>query len=108
MNGDIDPTTIAWLRDWWVGRAYAQCVARSGKAGATTAALKRNLARPRPSSTDGSDDRATRVLLAYLLEGQGKAALAESQWSSLTAKPRLNAARTPPIPALKASGESGT
>ena len=49
LNGTFDPNWIAWLRDWWVGRAYAQCVARSGKAEATIAALERNLAQPSPA-----------------------------------------------------------
>ena len=29
LTENLDPNVIAWLRDWWVGRAYAQCLARS-------------------------------------------------------------------------------
>jgi len=108
INGHFDPNGIAWFRDWWVGRAFAQCVARSGKAGDKIAALEKSLARQSPGSTDGWDDPSTRLLLAFLLDGQGKPALAELQWSSLARKPKLNAASKPPIPVPKESGESGT
>jgi hypothetical protein len=107
MIGDINPALIAWLRDWWVGRTYAQCLARSGKTGATIVALKERLSRPTGSPPDLLDDRATRMLLAFLLDGQGKPALAESQWSSLAGKPKLNAASMSPDSGAKASGESG-
>jgi len=108
LKGTFDPNWIAWLRDWWVGHAYAQCVVRSGKAGDKIAALEKTLDRPSPSSTDGCDDGSARVLLALLLDGQGKPALAETQWSSLAGKPKLNAASKPPIPALKPAGDSGS
>jgi hypothetical protein len=107
IKGDIAPATIAWLRDWWVGHAYAQCVARSGKTGATIDALKRSLARTSPSSTDDSDVRAARVLLALIVDGQGKTAIAESQWSSLAGKPKMDVASEPLTLAPDASGESG-
>jgi hypothetical protein len=82
-------------------------VARSGKTGATIDALKRSLARTSPSSTDDSDVRAARVLLALIVDGQGKTAIAESQWSSLAGKPELDVAAAPLTLAPDASGESG-
>ncbi len=103
----IDRNAIAWLREWWVGHAYAHCVANSARAGSTAAALERSLARTSPSSTDDCDARTARVLLALLADGRGEPALAESHWSSLTAKPKLDAATEPLILAPKESGESG-
>jgi hypothetical protein len=107
MNGDINLALIAWLRDWWVGRNYAQCLARSGKTDSTIVALKEKQSRSTAGSPDLLDDRATRMLLAFLLDGQGKPALAESQWMSLAEKPKLNAASMPPNSASQASGDSG-
>jgi hypothetical protein len=39
LKGVVPPSQIAWIRDWWVGRAYVSCMERSGKAGATVEAL---------------------------------------------------------------------
>ena len=39
LKGEVQPDHIAWIRDWWVGRAYAQCMVRTGKAGASPLSL---------------------------------------------------------------------
>ncbi len=62
------------------------------KAGATIAELEKYLGHPSSTSSTSADERSSRVFLAFLLDGQGKAELAETHWSALTAKPELNAA----------------
>ena len=93
--GMFDPNTITWLRDWWVGRAYARCLLRTSQASETVTALERYVSQPDAGSSARADVRSSRVLLAFLLDGQGKAKLAESQWSALSAKPKLEAAVAP-------------
>jgi hypothetical protein len=107
MKGDIHPNTIARLRDWSIGRAYARCVSRCGRTGRAINTLERTLAVSHAAASGGSDHRAARMLLAYLLEEQGKPVLAEAQWSSLGEKPKLNAAGAPSIPTLNPIAESG-
>jgi hypothetical protein len=93
LQGDVHPNTIAWLRDWWVGRAYAGCLARSGRAGPSVVALQQKLDRT-PGGPDGlAEQRTNRMLLAYLLEARGQSSQAEAQWSSLTVKPALALSR---------------
>ncbi len=73
---------LAWLRDWWVGRAYAGCLVRAGLADSTIAGLQRKLDRL-PEGPDGlGERRASRLLLAFLLEARGQHAEADVQWSS--------------------------
>jgi hypothetical protein len=106
--GVVDHSVTAWLRDWWVGRAYARCLLRTPKAGETIAGLDHYLGHPSSRSSTHVDDRSSRIFLAFLLDGQGKAELAESHWSALTTKPKLNAAQSPPIPASDDPGKTGT
>jgi hypothetical protein len=108
MIGVVDANVIAWLRDWWVGRAYARCLLRTPTAGVTIAGLDKYLEHASSASSTVADERSSRVFLAFLLDGQGKAELAESHWSALTAKPKLNAAQSPSTPAFDESGKSGT
>jgi len=107
MKAQIDANSISWLREWWVGHAYAQCVARSNQASVTIATLERSLAQTSSVSTDDCDARTARVLLALALEGQGKLVAAESHWSLLSGKLKLEEARAPLPLAPKDSGESG-
>jgi hypothetical protein len=89
----IDPSLIPMLREWWVGRAYAQSIARAGRAGAAIAALTESLARSSPDGLSaGNADRSERMLLAFLLDGQGQSAAAEACWSSLATRPKLDSA----------------
>ena len=75
-----NPAFISWLRDWWVGRAYAGCLTRTGRTDATIADLQRELDRP-PTAPGHA---ARRLLLAFLLEARGPKDRAEAQWASLT------------------------
>jgi hypothetical protein len=97
IRADAAPDTITGIRDGWVGRAYAQCLIRAGKADATIALLQETLSRPVPIVACDPDDRTTRVLLALLFDARGPRDRAETYWSSLTAKPapRAAAATTP-------------
>ena len=108
MIGVVDRNVIAWLRDWWVGRAYARCVLRTPKAGATIAELDKYLGHPSSGSSAKTDERSSRVFLAFLLDGQGKAELAESHWSALSAEPKLNAVQAPPLPPSNDPGQTGS
>jgi hypothetical protein len=86
---ELNAGFIAWLRDWWVGRAYAGCLVRAGAADSTIAGLRRGLDRS-PTGADGlAEQRARRLLLAFLLEARGRHDQAEAQWSSLAAGPAL-------------------
>jgi len=83
LQANQNPAFIAWLREWWVGRAYAGCLARTGRADVTIADLQQKLDRS-PKGTGGSiDQRASRLLLAFLLEARGQKDRAEAQWASL-------------------------
>ena len=106
--GNFDANTVAWLRDWWVGRAYAQCLLHTKSASATIADLERYLEQPSPGAADVAGERALRVRLALLLEGQGKADLAEAQWRWLQGKSQLQAVASPPAPKPKDPGPTGT
>jgi hypothetical protein len=85
LQQDVPPGTITWMRDWWVGRAYAQCLVRAGKAQATIHALQETLSRPIPSAerNDSTGERLPRVLLPLLLDAQGQ----RDQASSLVLRP---------------------
>ena len=77
---------IPGLRDWWVGRAYAACVVRSGQSAAVE---KRSVKRSRANrgGTDICRRAGPRMLLAFLLDGQGKESLALSEWRSMVTPP---------------------
>jgi hypothetical protein len=78
--GPADPYAIVAIRDWWVGRAYARCLIRSGKAAPTIAALEEKLIRSSLPVSCSAPDPTTRVLLALLLDAQGKSGLADEHW----------------------------
>jgi hypothetical protein len=106
FKGGLDRGTIPGLRDWWVGRAYGQCVRRACQAVSTIAALENHLgAHP---TTTSSDDWKSRTFLAYLFDGQGNSARAEAEWASLAAEPKPD--QTSAAPALKPDdpGQTGT
>ncbi len=86
---DLKPDAIATLREWWVGRAYAKCLGRSGQMDSTMAILQRKLDRPSEDLANLGERRANRILLAFLLEARGERDRAEVQWSALTAGPAL-------------------
>jgi hypothetical protein len=104
---EVNPGMIAELRDWWVSRAYIQCLARGGATGAAIAALGRSVEAASNVACDGSELRASRVLLALLLESQHKSELAQAQWSALVAEQKLNAAKKVVIPADQEAGGAG-
>jgi hypothetical protein len=89
LPADLNPGFIAWLRDWWVGRAYAGCLVRTGQADSTIAGLQRKLDRSPKEPGGLIEQRTGRLLLAFLLEARGERDRAEAQWSSLAAGPAL-------------------
>ena len=107
LNGEINPGWISWLRDWWVGRAYAQCVGRSGRSDEIERALRERLVKSSPAAGDSPGERAPRILLACLLEAQGKSNLAQAQWQSMLPQPTQQAAALPAPPPV-VSAKTGT
>ncbi len=86
---DANLQVIARLRDWWVGRAYAECLARAGLLDFTIISLNQELDRASKNPADLGEQRTRRIRLAFLLEAHGQRHQAEAQWSSLTAGPPL-------------------
>jgi hypothetical protein len=92
LNGEINEGWISWMRDWWVGRVYAQCVSRSGESAAIETALRDRIAKSAAADANPIEERVPRMLLAFLLEGQGKESLARTEWQSLLLRPVAAAA----------------
>jgi hypothetical protein len=93
---DFAESQIPSLRDWWIGRAYAACARRSGRSAAVKTSLRARLSRQTNDATGRSGERTARMMLAFLLEEEGKQSLAASQWRSMVTQPGAAAA---PIPA---------
>jgi hypothetical protein len=89
LPADLNLAFIARLRDWWVGRAYAGCLLRTGQADSTIADLQQTLDRSPKGPGGLAEQRPSRLLLAFLLEARGQKDRAEAQWSSLAAGPAL-------------------
>ena len=100
FNGAIQPGTIQWCRDWWVGRAYGLCLVRAGKAEQTAADLEARLDR-RTDEMSPPERRLSRLLLAYVHEAQGKQTLAERSWASL-------ASASPPASNVKVANRTAS
>ena len=96
MRAEFDASQIPGLRDWWIGRAYGSCVARSGQSAAFEKALREQISRQSNGGADPSGERVPRMLLAFLLDGQGKESLAMSEWQSMVARSGPKAASLPP------------
>jgi tetratricopeptide (TPR) repeat protein len=75
---DAGPTEMAWFRDWWAGRKYADLAGRVHDADKAITALEAAL-RERPG------DVAARMKLAYLVESRGDRARARALWAALGA-----------------------
>ena len=88
-----------------IGRAYAACVVRSGQSAAIEKDLREQLARD-SSSSNLPASRTPRMLLAFLLEFQGKQSLATAQWQSMVSSPAPLATETSPR-ATVAAGAGG-
>ena len=95
MGPDFAQWQVQTMRDWWVGRAYGQCVARSGQSSAIEKSLRDQISQPSTAGTDLARQRMPRFLLAYLLEGQGKEILAVAQWESMVSRPAGQTASGP-------------
>src|SRR5262249_8384713 len=95
LNGDLNNGWISWLRDWSLGRAYAQCVARSGRSTEIEMALREELAKPSHGAASTFAERMPRILLAFLLEAHGKEGLARVQWQSMLPQSEQQAASLP-------------
>jgi hypothetical protein len=92
INGEINQGWITGAREWWVGRAYAQCVVRSGQSDEIQRAIRDKLGTHSSGQVLAVGDRAPRMLLAFLLEALGKDRLAHAEWQSMLAGPVQQAA----------------
>jgi hypothetical protein len=92
---DLNAQAIAPLRDWWVGRAYAQCLGRLGALDSTVVAVSQKLDRPSKNPDNLAEQRAGRILLAFLLEARGERERAEACWTWLETRPALALAPAP-------------
>lgn len=77
-HGNDAPLDMAWYRDWWAGRKFAQTIGRAGKVDETIQTQEAALAKR-------SSDRAARMTLAYLYEAKGDAPKAKAMWAKLGA-----------------------
>jgi tetratricopeptide (TPR) repeat protein len=71
------PRDMAWFRDWWAGRKFAQYTARIGEQNEAIAASEQALAK-------NPNDTAALLMLAYLYEAKGETENAQGAWKSLT------------------------
>ncbi len=107
-KGNIHPSVIAELRDWWIGRAYARCMSRTGSVAGRIASLEKEMREPSLHAVDPAAKRHAFLLLALLFESQGNFVAAEGAWSSVAAQPELKAAAAAPISKEKAFDQPGT
>jgi tetratricopeptide (TPR) repeat protein len=75
---DSGPTQVAWFRDWWAGRRYAELVRDRGGLDSTIEEL----------AATSTPDVATRMKLAYLREAQGQPEAANTLWATLVSDDR--------------------
>jgi hypothetical protein len=106
--GNFEDAQIPGLRDWWVGRAYAQCVMKSGQSAAVESELRDKVAKSSPRGSGIAVERAPRMLLAFLLDQQGKESLALSAWRSMLTPPASAAAVASPYAKAEPDTKSGT
>jgi hypothetical protein len=77
--GRVDDSTVAWFREWWVGRGYGLSVVRTGNSEQTIAGLRARIA----SGTldpSGLERRLSCLQLAYIHEARGDQNLADRLW----------------------------
>jgi hypothetical protein len=86
---------IPSLREWWVGRAYARAAGRIDQARALEKSLRSRIERRASGGTEVPENRAPRMLLAFLLEGRGEEHAALAQWRSMVPEPAASAAALP-------------
>lgn len=80
------PKTMAWYRDWWAGRRFAQHAKRSGKLDEWLSTQQRALQQDPGNTT-------AQMLLAYLYEAKGQAKDADGMWAMVTGPNRRVAGR---------------
>jgi hypothetical protein len=79
-SGD-GPDKMAWFRDWWAGRRYALAIKQSGQMDQVIAGLQ------------GQENAASRMMLAYLRQSQGRSDTALALWQELERPSRSVRAR---------------
>jgi hypothetical protein len=94
VQGELNTGHIAWCREWWVGRAYARSVVRTGMADQVIRQLGATLADVR-TGPDPCKIRQSRLLLAYLHEAKGNQAMAERVWTGVNSEALPRAASAP-------------
>ncbi len=95
LAAEFVDSQVPGMRDWWVGRAYAACTLRSSRLAEVESSLRTQITRQAKTGTDRAADRTARMLLAFLLEAQGKESLAMAQWQSMVTQPGPTAASAP-------------
>jgi hypothetical protein len=75
------PRTMAWYKDWWAGRKFAQYARQRGLA-TWIAEQERALAANRGDTT-------AQMLLAYLYEARGDRQLADGMWTQIVPASRV-------------------
>ena len=98
-----------WLRDWWVGRAYGQCVLRTPQAGVDD---RRAGKAPEwaPLSLDRPCRRPDRLACSWHFSSMARAKprCAERSGRALAAKPKPDQAAAAPALKPKDPGQTGT
>jgi len=73
------PRDLAWFRDWWAGRRYAEAAVRAGVADQAVAARE-------AAAVSGPAATADRLMLVYLYDARGETARASAVWDGLLAR----------------------
>jgi hypothetical protein len=76
------PATMAWYKDWWAGRKFAQYARQDRGLSAWITEQERALAANRA-------DTGTQMLLAYLYEARGDRQLAAGMWAEVAPPSRV-------------------
>jgi hypothetical protein len=101
-HGNDAPIDMAWYRDWWAGRKFAQTISRTGKLDDTIGIHEAALAKR-------SSDRAARMTLAYLYDATGDVQKTNAMWAKLGAiaeSPAVAAADSHARPTTDQNGAS--
>jgi hypothetical protein len=85
------PRDMAWFRDWWAGRKYAEYVEKTGQRDGAIRSEETTLA-ARPGDTEAM------MKLAYLYASQGQKAKSDRIWAVVTSSPSERVAARQKIP----------
>jgi hypothetical protein len=75
-KGNDAPRDMAWYREWWAGKSFANAVSRSGT-------MDQEIKAQELAVEKNEHDLAALMMLAYLREAKGQGAAAEKAWARL-------------------------